>query len=1729
MRRATKVVPFLLLFLLCYAYGAPELVISGAECQTTATQTYVDPWGVTQSDQTIDLYVAKDGISIDYIDPAYGQGHNGAAIYWAIGKDIMSADKWGILTFTCEVGESLHAYVSGSTARSYAGISTSNYIIDFLVEPEYVCDTVGECDPSHGCYFDGTLNNGEPTTVYVYKDTPSAHVIFLNTWNFDMPSSATEGDTITISYPYTSAGRASTVTLYYSYDKTNWTTLATRSFDADESGTLSGSITLPRNEEHDKVWVKAHITIDDLSYNPCTTNIESAAFDIDILDASPSLTLTVTPSQPSSSDTITLTIDKVTPDPVSTLKIYVDGSLQDTINSPTFPYTYSLGTLAEGSHTIEVEATEDDGDTGSVSTTISVSAGGGGGGSGSSEQFPDGYQYRIPITISNSGSSDLEGYQIAIDLDSSSPVWDHAQSDLSDVMFMWTPPTDLQGFLDLTELTPSGKVCWHIIDTTDNIGINLYSPDEGTDVLGIAFWSADKTITISNNQIGTWDIGDWFCLTWGNGEAHLTQNGTEIWSDSLSYSPLKARLAGYAPVSLTIPHWIESLDTTNKTAKIWVRVPKIPANGSTTIYMYYGNPSATSQSDGDTVFNFFDDFDDGVMDWSVQNKDVAEIYESGGALHIDTEDMSTTTAGSAIVYKQITLSPNSVVEIHVYDQYGSVQNKRAFFGLSAEGFDNYQRPCVAVGRESDYSTYVALLWTSSQKNLTQLSTASVGWHTFSIVYTTDNFILSDGVESSTFPPDITPYAITFGVDLANDPYDYSGNWSVDWVRVRKYADPEPTATVGAEEESSACPSGSLNFSMTYDDTEGRLELYACPDNQIYTGGDVNICTPDDSECFTITACGFYYVSVNPSILKYRILVASDGHYGQPDTNYTGFYEDLVNWVHAEDVNYVVLVGDLVHDNPDYLSDVKTYLDQFGVPYYVVYGNHDHATENDWEQLWGYPRNHYVILDDNFALIFLNTSNESGDYLCPDTTWLSNTLDTLSDKKVIIFQHIADATIDSEYGVDCPDERSIIQSHDNIVAVISGHNHDMDYCVETLGTYWCFDGHFGGSWGTSYRGYRIIEIYSDGKVVTYQYNPQSETKVNSDTLHTPQSTCYYAKYTNSNGCTYTSDVQCVDTTDQTPPNVSISLSTGTDSACYGESAYVKAEVSDNWTLPENMSVSGTIDGTSVTWTWDSSISAWKATAVTDVLGEHTVEVTATDEGGLSTTETYTYTVTDCDAPTVSIGGIDVSEDGASWEAYGGSVEEGWYVRVSASATDNVGVDHIDVYDNGELVGTISGDSGTVSWQVSGVGDHTITVRAEDTSGLSAVQETSITVVEATQPYVVATISYTPTSPTVGDTVTFTANVDSTCGEVTSYTWDLGCDGTTDGTLSTFEHTFDAEGDYCVSLTVSTDGGCTSTDSVTITVTSVENTSGMEIDVPDNATITRFYIDTDYWYTTYITPYIQACHTFSVEGIADDPNYYWTAYFYLSDVNLAEDNLKLGSAITLLEFTLPSVGSVKRCVDVFAPDGVSEYLLAPAYLQIPKGTYGGANTGRTYYVWEIDPVSPVVVLLTRCPMAEYDDGVFKLTLPLRGFTGKVEWYVNGNLVRVDEVEHPDITKPTYLSYTASLAPMTEVEVRAYAKDKLGNYISPAVCTYTVGIPSPEQVYNTFSGYLQPVISKLMSPEVVYVTLSSYTPGGLAIVSAVGEKENILPYNMDWLLALSVALAILGAWAWYRRRMA
>jgi 3',5'-cyclic-AMP phosphodiesterase len=237
----------------------------------------------------------------------------------------------------------------------------------------------------------------------------------------------------------------------------------------------------------------------------------------------------------------------------------------------------------------------------------------------------------------------------------------------------------------------------------------------------------------------------------------------------------------------------------------------------------------------------------------------------------------------------------------------------------------------------------------------------------------------------------------------------------------------------------------------------------------------------------------------PAKIALRIIVASDGHFGQPDTDFQGFHADLTRWVNHEKlqkgVDFMIFNGDLIHDDPTLLYDFKSAISNLNMPYYVTRGNHDKVGLDVWKSTWGYPTNH-SFAQDGYAFVLGDTSNEMGKYLCPDANWLKAEFAKHADKKgIFVFLHITPEKW-TAHGVDCKEVTTLFENTPNLKGIFHGHDHDQDG-QKVLGKKpYFFDGHFGGSWGTTYKGYRVIEIYSDDTWQTYQYNPTAAPVLNS---------------------------------------------------------------------------------------------------------------------------------------------------------------------------------------------------------------------------------------------------------------------------------------------------------------------------------------------------------------------------------------------------------------------------------------------------------------------------------------------------------------------------------------------------------------------------------------------------------------------------------------------------------
>ena len=228
-----------------------------------------------------------------------------------------------------------------------------------------------------------------------------------------------------------------------------------------------------------------------------------------------------------------------------------------------------------------------------------------------------------------------------------------------------------------------------------------------------------------------------------------------------------------------------------------------------------------------------------------------------------------------------------------------------------------------------------------------------------------------------------------------------------------------------------------------------------------------------------------------SKVKLRFAVASDVHYGQPNTLFEQMTETVINQINLfhqqSPLDFSVVNGDLIHNEKAFLPLVKGKLDALKMPYYVTRGNHDMVTPEYWNSVWGTPLNHDVVIKGN-GILLGDTSNEKGVYLSPDLSWLNKTLETHKDKKqIFIFLHIPQAKW-TKNGISTPEVFDIIKKYPNVKAVFHGNEHDQDGFKMVEKVPYIFDAHVGGNWGTPYKGFRVVELLKDNSMITYMMNP-----------------------------------------------------------------------------------------------------------------------------------------------------------------------------------------------------------------------------------------------------------------------------------------------------------------------------------------------------------------------------------------------------------------------------------------------------------------------------------------------------------------------------------------------------------------------------------------------------------------------------------------------------------------
>ncbi|MFI5371238.1 MAG: DUF2341 domain-containing protein [Candidatus Eisenbacteria bacterium] len=237
--------------------------------------------------------------------------------------------------------------------------------------------------------------------------------------------------------------------------------------------------------------------------------------------------------------------------------------------------------------------------------------------------------------------------------------------------------------------------------------------------------------------------------------------------------------------STMLSFWREGWDAVGRSGRLWLKIPSIPAHGTATVYLYYGNAAAADRSDGPATFLFFDDFGvPGVVDqvkWS-------------------------SSSSPPVADGAVTVSGNSqYIRSRAQFQYRALRSRARYVTYADWGDIGFNSCCVSVGGNDamfvGFGSGMVQPITSSGGSWTWGSASAEGtdWKVWDVLWnpTETRFLVNDAVRTSntTRIPSV-PLSAQFNSNAG------SPTLQVDWTLVRPYSPPEPQPSVQAEESSS---------------------------------------------------------------------------------------------------------------------------------------------------------------------------------------------------------------------------------------------------------------------------------------------------------------------------------------------------------------------------------------------------------------------------------------------------------------------------------------------------------------------------------------------------------------------------------------------------------------------------------------------------------------------------------------------------------------------------------------------------------------------------------------------------------------------------------------------------------------------------------------------------------------------------------------------------------------
>lgn len=338
---------------------------------------------------------------------------------------------------------------------------------------------------------------------------------------------------------------------------------------------------------------------------------------------------------------------------------------------------------------------------------------------------------------------------------------------------------------------------------------------------------------------------------------------TLITNGKLNPSGFDLRVTNAAGVLLN--HYVvnQTLNTTN--TEIWVKLDNVAALSSTTLYLFYGNPTASDASTGNT-FTFFDDFNGSSLDNTKWN-----TCGSGGAV-VNNGSLTLSSDGTAAGNRVVESTSSFNFPVWVEARVNSVSSGHSFLGVHTTAKDGYSLTFETVAGSPIYNvkrlsnnvgSCVNNTALAAPNNTTNSAVFASGEWSFYWASTGAQGFKAPGVVGTQTRTDATvAYANPLRVSLGN--ITQNASFEIDRVWVRRYLQNEPLVSLAAEQvlvanavassNSPVCQSETLTLTATF--FPGATYNWSGPN-----GYSNNVQSPSINNAMP-NASGTYSVTVN---------------------------------------------------------------------------------------------------------------------------------------------------------------------------------------------------------------------------------------------------------------------------------------------------------------------------------------------------------------------------------------------------------------------------------------------------------------------------------------------------------------------------------------------------------------------------------------------------------------------------------------------------------------------------------------------------------------------------------------------------------------------------------------------------------------------------------------------------------------------------------------------------